>query len=241
MPAPQSYSWMPDWLRKFLNLDGEMPTYRSSSDATNAPATRSAPSYTPSQQNATGHTPTPPSYAPAQPSWQPVRMDDGQGLSFNKPPRTKNEGTSEEDSTEQSEPERVRFVGPTSGAEPPSRLDANGNIVPVEGYVQPVSYMLRGFVRGALPPQGLEQFTREVRATTTDVWNFYSYWTRFQTDDFVRFGRGVVTSIIESLPSPDALSAPHSGRIRRAIKVNAPNGNGHHGHGDKKDKEAEEE
>lgn len=233
MSAPQSYEWMPAWLRKFLNLDGEMPTYRSSSSAADAPTTGSAASYSSPQQNASA----PSSFAPAQPSWQPKRMDEGQSLDFYKPARATEQRPPDEAASQQNEPEPVRFVGPTSGAEPPSRLDANGNVVPVEGYVQPISYMLRGFVRGALPPQGLEQFTREVRATATDVYNFYGYWTRFQTDDFVRFGRGVITSIVESLPSPDALTAPHGGRvIRRAIKVNAPGGNG-----EKKEKEAEEE
>lgn len=239
MSAPQSYSWMPDWLRKFLNLDGEMPTYQASSREVFGVPTKSAPptptleSYTPAQSSVPDYTPaqsSAPSYTPpAQPSWKPVRMDGP--INFRKPQRK------DEAADEQEEPGAVRFVGPTSGAEPPVRLDTNGNPVPVEGYVQPVSYMVRGFVRGALPPQGLEQFTREVRATATDVWNFYSYWTRFQTDDFVRFGRSVVTSVIQILPSPEGISAPHAGRIRRAIKVNAPNGNG----GDKKHKAASEE
>ncbi|PDW04112.1 hypothetical protein CJ255_05315 [Candidatus Viridilinea mediisalina] len=237
---------MPDWLRKFLKLDWEMPANQSSlREFPRAPATSTRPTqnledYAPAQTAVASYEPAQvaaaPSYTPpAQPAWKPVRMDGPINFRTSQPkPKDAAKGEAAE---EQSEPAEVRFVGPTSRAEPPTRLDTNGNPVPVEGYVQPVSYMVRGFVRGALPPQGLEQFTREVRATATDVWNFYSYWTRFQTDDFVRFGRSVVTNIVESLPSPAGISAPHAGRIRRAIKVNAPNGNG----GDKKHKPAAEE
>lgn len=82
-----------------------------------------------------------------------------------------------------------------------------------------MTYVVRSYARGALPPQGLEQFTREVRATLTDVWNFYSYWTRFQTDAIVKVGR----EIVESLPSSEGGTTTSS--VRR-IKVAGANGSG---------------
>jgi len=73
-----------------------------------------------------------------------------------------------------------------------------------------------------LPPQGLEQFTREVRATLTDVWNFYSYWTRFQTDAIVKAGR----EIVDSLPGGESSTATSSTSSVRRIKVAGANGSG---------------
>jgi hypothetical protein len=94
---------------------------------------------------------------------------------------------------------------------------------PPEGYVQPVGYLFRAYARGALPPQGLEQFTRETRATATDVWNFYSYWTRFQTEELFRLGRELFDIVFDD-PPPTADSST-SGTVRR-IKVTTVNGNG---------------
>lgn len=66
-----SYSWLPGFLRKFLNLDDEMPNYGSGSTYT-PPASYSAPAARPSA------TYTPPSYQPSSapasytpPSYQP--------------------------------------------------------------------------------------------------------------------------------------------------------------------------
>ena len=53
----------------------------------------------------------------------------------------------------------------------------------LQGYTQPISHLVKGYVRGALPPQGLEQFAKEVRGTTQQLGDFYGYWIRFQTDE----------------------------------------------------------
>lgn len=52
MSAPRSFSWMPTWLRKFLNLDDELPRYGPSSRSSYQAAEPSAPpavSYKPAQ------------------------------------------------------------------------------------------------------------------------------------------------------------------------------------------------
>lgn len=179
MSAPRSFSWMPTWLRRFLNLDDELPTYGSSSGGSYrgpGPSAPSTPSFKPAPTS---------SYTPPTPTWTPPS----------------------------------RSTTPGSSAAPGA--DTGSGKAP-EGYIQPVSYVVRSYARGALPPQGLEQFTREVRATLTDVWNFYSYWTRFQTDAVFKVGR----EIVESLPGGDGSTAASSTSSVRRIKVAGANGSG---------------
>jgi hypothetical protein len=225
MSGSRSYSWMPDWLRKFLNLDDEMPNYGpGSGGAYNAPEykaaappARPAVSYTPPQAPATGYTPPPP-------TWAPTRLDDNNAGNFRLAgPQSDAAGAP---------PAPTWKGGPPAGAEPGAVPPPPGSMAAAagEGYVQPVGYMFRAYSRGALPPQGLEQFTREFRATLTDVWNFYSYWTRFQTDEVFRLGREVMDTVVDNLPSGEGAAAPSS-RTKRPIKVTTGNGNGN---GDKK-------
>jgi hypothetical protein len=89
--------------------------------------------------------------------------------------------------------------------------------------VQPIGYLLRAYARGALPPQGLEAFTREVRTTTEKVFNFYGHWIRFQTEELLRIGGDLCNAVINALPGEPA--KPQNSTIRR-IKVVADNGNG---------------
>jgi hypothetical protein len=220
MSGSRSYSWMPDWLRKFLNLDDEMPNYGPSGGVYNAPEyqaaapppARPAVSYTPSAVPATG-------YTPPAPTWAPSRLDDMNMDSFR---RAAPQGEAPDAPQGQ-----TWKVGPPAGAEPGSVPPPPGSMQAAagEGYVQPIGYMFRAYARGALPPQGLEQFTREFRATLTDVWNFYSYWTRFQTDEVFRIGRVVIDTVVDNLPSGEGAAAP-SGRTKRPIKVTSGNGNG---------------
>ncbi|HMQ32201.1 MAG TPA: hypothetical protein PKD53_15835, partial [Chloroflexaceae bacterium] len=117
--------------------------------------------------------------------------------------------------------------GPTGTVRPDGTVSPGGDVprVATEGYVQPVGYMLRSYARGALPPQGLEQFTREFRATLTDVWNFYSYWTRFQTDELARIGREAMDVVVDNLPAGTETTTAGTTSVRR-IKVTVGNGNG---------------
>jgi hypothetical protein len=111
---------------------------------------------------------------------------------------------------------------PLSAANPVTRTAAPASTVLRDGSIQPVTYLLRGYVGGILPPQGLEAFTKEVRATSTDVWNLYSHWIRFQTEDIFRFGREILDIVTDGTASaPHAATAP-----ARRIKVTVANGNG---------------
>ncbi|MGQ9925673.1 MAG: hypothetical protein ACUVS4_02265 [Chloroflexaceae bacterium] len=171
-----SYSWLPDFVRKWLNLDEEVPDYGPGAEVgapLAPPAARPAPAYGAAPTPDYGAAPAPgyapkPSYTPPTPTYTPPT------------------------------PTYRAFAagGPSEPSAPPPpapRLETgvtpSAPLPPVEGVVQPIGYLIRSYVRGALPPQGLEQFTREARATFTDVWKFYSYWTRFQTDELFRMGR----------------------------------------------------
>lgn len=177
------YGWMPDWLKRLLNLDEPTP-YSGETAASTAP----------SSMTYTTYTPPPRSYTPGQASFTPTSR------SFT-----------------------PSSYQPTSESTPstPARLSLAGDELPAD--VQPIGYLLRAYARGALPPQGLEAFTREVRTTTEKVLNFYGYWIRFQTEELLRIAGDIGNAVVEALPGEK--SRTQSQTIRR-IKVVADNGNG---------------
>lgn len=78
--------------------------------------------------------------------------------------------------------------------EPPAGMpDVSAQPSRFEGDVRPITYLARGYLRGALPPQGLEAFTRQFRKTADDVLDFYGYWLRFQTEEVTNLIRGLLT------------------------------------------------
>jgi hypothetical protein len=223
MSSSRSYSWMPDWLRKFLNLDDELPNYGSGGGGAYSapqydtpPPARPQASYTPPQAASAVYTPAPP-------TWTPTRLEDSSTGSYRMVGPT-GEATGMQFSAPPAPAMRASTpagdAGP-AGAGAPVGVPPSG-----EGYVQPVGYMFRTYARGALPPQGLEQFTREFRATLTDVWNFYSYWTRFQTDEVVRIGREAMDTVVDNLPSSEGSAPASTSGPARRIKINTANGNG---------------
>lgn len=209
--------WVPRFLRRFLGLDGdfEQPRYEEDRNSRKRygadtvgwvldPARRAlglnyeepkryAPSSTPyrsdqpiSAVRETGRPAEPirrvdmPSAPPRAALNTPVPDRDGR-LSF---------GSSEE---------RMRDIASQASYTPTgssgTRLTPGANLPNMpqtEGYVQPISFLLRGYARGSLPPQGLEQFTKELRGTGRQLWEFYEYWIRFQTDDLGRLFRSTL-------------------------------------------------
>ncbi len=225
MARSSSYSWMPGWLRRFLNLDDEMPGYGPSSGGSYSaqsdysPPARQSVAYTPpSQGSYTPPQPAPrytPSYPAATSGEETTRRFAG---SYSPPPPP---ASSAPRGVASAPPPRT--LGPTGTVQPDGTVSPGGNVpsIDTQGYVQPLGYGLRSYARGALPPQGLEQFTREFRATLTDVWNFYSYWTRFQTDEVMRIGREAMDAVVDNLPSEEGSSG---GTTVRRIKVTVGNG-----------------
>lgn len=222
MARSSSYSWMPGWLRKFLNLDDEMPGYGPSSGGSYTAQSDYAPA-APQRQSFT-YTPPAPTYTPppASTSYRPSSA--GAQAAGETTPRFASSYTPTA-AEPAPRPAPPRTIGPTGSVQPDGTVSPGGNApsIDTQGYVQPISYGLRSYARGALPPQGLEQFTREFRATLTDVWNFYNYWTRFQTDELVRIGREAMDTVVDNLPSSPESSSTTS--VRR-IKVTVGNGNG---------------
>ena len=238
-----SYNWMPDWLRKFLNLDEARPNYGPSSGSSSEPPVRQ-PSYMAAARPATTYTPpaarsaesyTPPALPPT--AYGQTAPSEGAGSSrfssylgtatpeeavkrfssFSSGPPS-GSGSTPPDGNGPRRPAagppalvpRPAPVNPPSGPGPMSE-GATG------GFVEPIGFAVRSFARGALPPQGIEQFSRELSATLTDVWNFYTYWVRFETEDILNAGREVLDALTNLLPNAGEGSAASS--PMRRIKV----------------------
>ncbi|MFV9503247.1 MAG: hypothetical protein AB4911_01640 [Oscillochloridaceae bacterium umkhey_bin13] len=222
MSSSNSYGWMPGWLKKFLNLDDETPsygpdTYRVQADY--APPAQAAVRYTP-PSNAS-FTPGPASYTPsATPaSWQ--RSSEANATGSYRMAAPMSEAAAQ---VGPPPPLASRVAGtPVNGdvGAGNGAVLSDGTVSPAgplaEGYVQPIGHGLRSYARGALPPQGLEQFTREFRATLTDVWNFYSYWTRFQTDELVRIGKDAFDTVVPPTTNGEGTSSTSVRRIKVAV------------------------
>ncbi|WP_129631633.1 hypothetical protein [Candidatus Oscillochloris fontis] len=179
------YSWMPEGLRRFLNLEyDDAPATGSSSSASysSAPVAKSTPAAAPSS----GWTP------PSSPSFQASNM------SGYTPPAS-------------------------SGYSAPTFQPATGNggspTVSGQFDVLSITGALKGFVHGALPPQGVEEFSKELVSTSRSVFDMYSRWFLFQTEDVVKLGQSVIKTVTDLLPSG---STP--GTQPRRIKVMVANG-----------------
>jgi hypothetical protein len=122
--------------------------------------------------------------------------------------------------------------GGTSGYVSPSLGSDKRTPVAGMGDLQPLDYLLRAYARGALPPQGLETFTRQVRHTGEDVIGFYTKWINFQTEGLIKIGGDILSTVVDALPGERSTTAATP---MRRIKVTAAddngNGNGHGGDG----------
>ncbi len=220
-----SYSWLPDFVRKWLNLDEEVPDYGPGAEVSAPlapPPARPSPGYgapapaygaapapgygaapAPGYAPKPGYTPPTPTYTPPTPTYTPPPTPTYRAFAAGGP----------------SEPS----APPPPAPRPETAVTPGAPLPPVEGVVQPIGYLIRSYVRGALPPQGLEQFTREARATFTDVWKFYSYWTRFQTDELFRMGRELTDALFGGRGR--SLEGGNGGREQpRRIRVTTANG-----------------
>ena len=238
-----SYSWMPDWLRKFMNLDDDRPSYGPSSSASNEPLVRQ-PSYMAAARPATTYTPpaarsaesyTPPALPPAA-YGQPAPSEGAGSSRFSSylGTATPEEAVKRFSSFSSGPPSgagstppdengpRRPAAGPPALVPRPTPVNPPSGPGPISegaagGFVEPVGFAVRSFARGALPPQGIEQFSRELSATLTDVWNFYTYWVRFETEDILNAGREVLDALTNLLPNAGEGSAASS--PMRRIKV----------------------
>jgi hypothetical protein len=199
------YSWMPGFLRRFLNLTYDEPQAGGSglSQSGFAPAPQA------SAARAAWATPSEPTFKPTsmESYTPPASSYTAQATSTYAPPLP---------------------PAPDRSADGSSAVSA-GPATPsfqISGGIQPVTYLLRAYARGILPPQGLEEFTKQLRKTSTDVWGLYSHWFFFQTEDVLRFSREVLTTITDALPTGSSSVA-----TSRRIKVTVANGdgNGHNG------------
>jgi hypothetical protein len=163
--ADSTTSWMPGFFRRWVGIEYSEPKrYGPSSPAPERRSER-RPAAPPPQRS---YTPPPSS---ARSDYGSNRNSYGSGQNDYAAPRP--EGA-----------ERMRFgsgsenysseSGPVmqGGGEQPARF---------EGYVKPITYGVRGYLRGALPPQGLEAFLRQFRTTVQDVTGMYQKVFELQT------------------------------------------------------------
>ncbi|NTW00120.1 MAG: hypothetical protein HGA19_02305 [Oscillochloris sp.] len=188
------YSWMPDVLRRFLNL-----TYDETETGTVAPSQASYAS-APSATTRTAWTPS------NDPTFKASSME-GYHPAEGAPAVTYTPS--------------VSYVAPSlTASSGPGANPIASAMASIDG-AQPVTYLVRGYLRGALPPEGLEAFSKQFCATATDVWNLYSKFIIFETQDIVNVGRNVFDTIMSILP---ASSQPMA--AARRIKVTVANGEG---------------
>jgi hypothetical protein len=189
------YSWMPEFLRRFLNLEYDDQSAESAGPAAPAGYSSAAP-------------------APARPGtpWAPP-----------------SEPTFKATSMETYVPPASGGFLPSPAAAPQPVSSAAGDASPAPSFALPqgqlevisITQALRGFAHGALPPQGVEAFSKELVSTISSVGDMYGRWIGFQTGDIVKAGWGVVKAVVGLIPTGGAPATP-----TRRIKVMIANGNG---------------
>ncbi len=173
--ADSTTSWMPGFFRRWVGIDYDEPKrYGSSSPAPERRAERrpAAPppqrSYT--QSSSSGRN----NYGSGRSNYGSGNQSYGGGQNDYVAPRP--EGA-----------ERMRFgSGPENYSSESGPVMQGGGEQPArfEGYVKPITYGVRGYLRGALPPQGLEAFLRQFRTTVQDVAGMYQKAFELQTREF---------------------------------------------------------
>ncbi|NTV63579.1 MAG: hypothetical protein HGA65_08595 [Oscillochloris sp.] len=183
------YSWMPGFLRRFMNLEYDEPV--ASPEPSARPTSSTVSSY--------AAEPTSPAVArwspPSDPSFTASNME------------------------AYAPPAGNGFLPASAGRTYSG--DANPSAPIVQGQVDVISITAgaRGFVRGALPPQGIEAFSKELIGTTNSVWDMYTRWFIFETGDIIKAGATVVKAVAGLFPSS---SSPAT--TSRRIKVTIANG-----------------
>ncbi len=160
--AQSTIGWIPGFIRRWLGLEYTEPTRYPPSTA----ETYDAPAYTPPRQISRADV----DYSRSTESGR-MSFSGDRSASY-RPTTSTSQGLPPDPAPRSGTP-----VAPGSAGLPAEF----GEIAS-----RPITHLLRGYSRGALPPQGLEHFTRDLRATLTDLGNFYNYWINFQTEDFRR-------------------------------------------------------
>ncbi|NJN15901.1 MAG: hypothetical protein HC822_06235 [Oscillochloris sp.] len=198
--AEKGVNWIPDPIQRLLGLDFSEPKRYGPSeydDSYRSGYTAPRPSL-----------PPPPAALPPPPV-QSASSSSSTGFDSSQRPLNFNTGPRLEFGKYQSD--NAQQTGERVGSGMPLNIDTD---------VLPIGYLLRSYARGALPPQGLEEFTKQARATTGDVWDFYTRWIRFQADEVFRIGRDVVDAVADATtPAPSTTN----GTLKR-IKVTTVNG-----------------
>lgn len=197
------YSWMPGFLRRFLNLEYDDQSVENTGSA---PASYSSAAASYSSAAPTNVRPATSWAPPSDPTFKATSME------AYTPPASGG-----------FMPAPATVALPQAAASASGDANSSPNLAAPQGQfeIMSIAQAMRGFVHGALPPQGVEAFTKELVGTLSSVGDMYSRWIGFQTGDFVKAGWGVVKAVAGLIPSGSAPAAP-----TRRIKVMIANGNG---------------
>lgn len=202
------FGWMPGFLKKFLNLDDETPTYggggsyRSSGGSYSPPRVSSSYSQSSFSSSYTPPAPSAPVSRPAESEPYPAR------------------GASASPAGSWQRSDTPAFLNPRDQGRSSSGEAAGPGADRFDGF-QTIGYGVRAYVRGTLPPQGVEQFAKEVRRTSGDIWGMYSRIIGDQIGSIGRIGKELLDAAADSAKPAEGGSPP----LRR-IKVMPANGNG---------------
>ncbi|MEI6775396.1 MAG: hypothetical protein WCK70_00680 [Chloroflexales bacterium] len=184
------YSWMPSFLRRFLNLDYDDP--QSSEESQGTGRTVSANYAAPA-----GSTARPTWLSPSEPTFK------ASGMESYRAPAGAPAASYEPPSSPSYTPNRSVGAGSSVDSAPAQASISLQTLIPT---------ILGGFLHGVLPPQGVEAFTKEVYTTGAGVWNLYSRWFFVQTEGILRLGQAIIVAVTDSIVSvtPNTASPPPS-------------------------------
>lgn len=201
------FGWMPGFLKRFLNLDDDAP---AAGGSTGSYRPGSTGGYQPSRASSTYTPPAPPPLPP--PSFDPAPR----AAESNTPRST----TGDTQGGSWRRTDTPTFLKPSDVAKPPSPDSSSGDSASFNGF-ETIGSGVRGYVRGVLPPQGVEAFTKEARHTVTGLWGLYSRIIGDQVGSIAGMGKELLDAVADTAQHPEGASTP----LRR-IKVMAANGNG---------------
>lgn len=150
--------------------------------------------------------------APAQPERvQPVYPQTTSR--FQRPPAANRSGSGSGNGEAAGSPKVASYSSTASTTSTAAQTDSATR---VEGSTQPIGYLLESYAKGALPPQGLDEFLQQARTTFTQVGDFYQYWIKFQGESLGRMFNEIRESITPQGPGNGNRKGPQRVEVVRA-------------------------
>lgn len=119
---------------------------------------------------------------------------------------------------------RVKVAGYSQGGAktgsysnaPSTPSDQTGSASRVEGPTQPIGYLFESYAKGALPPQGLDEFLQQAQTTFIQVGDMYQYWIKFQGESLGRMFNEIRETITPQTGGCSTRKGPQRVEVIRA-------------------------